>query len=216
MEEKNFETDASQLATLGRIAKQQKDVERNDIRLRRIEQLLHANYKYPLGRTMFVQTEDKTVANTGTPTSLFGAGYGSTTPENWMWQFSRNFRFAMFGIYSTDAVAPTLVLAIKFGSSTIVTHPPKTMPAGASGLGWQMMFDIPIRSLGANNASADVICTTHFFFSNNTGNLQEVLLYSASATTVSIDSDDAWDVTADWNNADPDNSITCQSAVITI
>lgn len=210
------EVEPAQVGVLGQLAKIKKDFEASQISDRRVLNLLHANYLYPLSRSIYVATADKTVANTTTETTLLSTSkFGSAQPLTWMWQQGRYFRFALYGIYSTTGT-PNLEVKVKFGATTIITTTAAAMPNGMTNRGWELTFDIPVRSLSSNNTQATIVAFAHFKYSNNTGNLQERLMFNATPTTVTINTNTAWDITAQWGTASASNTITCQSAVINI
>jgi hypothetical protein len=71
-------------------------------------------------KLLFSQTADKTVANTTTPTGLFGTGVGSLTLPAGLLAAGSVIRITMTGHYSTTGT-PTFTLAVNLGGTELAT-----------------------------------------------------------------------------------------------
>jgi hypothetical protein len=122
-------------------------------------------------------------------------------------------RVRAWGVYGTDAVAPTLTLRVKAGSTVLVATSAVTMPSGVTNLGWMLDASLSIFTIGAGG----------------TVDPQAIVSYSSAATTtlavhVPATSTSALDTTAsnaltvevEWGTADAQNTITLRQLAVEI
>jgi hypothetical protein len=157
-------------------------------------------------KLLFSQTADKTVANTTTPTGLFGTGVGSLTLPAGLLAAGSVIRITMTGHYSTTGT-PTFTLAVNLGGTELATTGAKSLETAASNIGWKLEFEIVCRTTGATGT---VVASgiARFRLDGNFGMVK--------TTAVTIDTTGTLAITAPgtWGTADASNSITTQTAVV--
>jgi hypothetical protein len=166
-------------------------------------------------RVLFVQTADKTVANSVAATSLFGTGIGTKTlPANFL-TIGKTIEIEDFGyLGTTGSPQATFVLSIGAASITVV------IPNVGTGLTSPEQYRLRVK------ATCRTLGTT------GTISIQGELLYHASGTlasppnlvefistadlTINTTISNIIDFTCQWGTADPLNSITSKNKTITI
>lgn len=179
-------------------------------------QMFEDGIKQSINGTIFTQTASVTVANTGTETTLIGAGVGSMTlPANFL-TVGKTIRVVAGGFYGTDAVAPNMVLRLKLGATTILQQDAGgTLTAGiGNDRGWMFTGEFTIRAVGA---AGNAIGTGIAWFSiggtaQKSYPFQMLAVSGAFNTTGTL----ALALTADWDTGDADNTITCTHLSATI
>lgn len=172
--------------------------------------------KQSLNGTIFTQTASVTVANNSAETTLVGSGVGTMTlPANFL-TVGKTIQVIAGGFYGTDAVAPNMILRLKLGSTTILQQDAGgTLAAGiGNDRGWMFNGEFTIRAVGA---SGTAIGTGIAWFSIG-GTAQKSYPFQMLAVSATFNTTGtlALALTADWDVADSDNTITCthMSAVI--
>ncbi len=179
-------------------------------------QMFEDGIKQSINGTIFTQTASVTVANTGTETTLVGAGIGTMTlPANFL-TVGKTIQVIAGGFYGTDAVAPNMVLRLKLGSTTILQQDAGgTLTAGiGNDRGWMFNGEFTIRAVGA---AGNAIGTGLAWFSiggtaQKSYPFQNLAVSAGFATTGTL----ALALTADWDTGDPDNTLTCTTLSVVV
>jgi hypothetical protein len=157
-------------------------------------------------KLLFSQTADKTIADTTTPTGLFGTGVGSLTLPAGLLAAGSVIRITMTGHYSTTGT-PTFTLAVNLGGTELATTGAKSLETAASNIGWKLEFEIVCRTTGATGT---VVASgiARFRLDGDFGMVK--------TTAVTVDTTGTLAITAPgtWGPADASNSITTQTAVV--
>lgn len=158
--------------------------------------------------TRFVQTADKTIANSNAETTIIGTGVGTLEfPANYF-TVGKTIKIHIRGFHSSIA-NPLITLAIKLNSTTIVTD------AVASGNGTNDGFlidaDITFRTVGATGT---VSVGGHYQETHNSGS--SIGLVQAGTTTIDTTIAQTLDVTWTWNVADIRNTVTSQATLVEV
>jgi len=153
--------------------------------------------------TVFTGTANANTNNTSTETSITPTGIGTLTlPANFL-TAGKTVRLRVAGTYTTDAVAPTLVLKFKFGSTSIIATSATTLASAANGY-WEGNFIVTCRTTGASGTFASFGAID---LSSAEGTEDKTVKLTASPT-IDTTTTQAITVTAQWGAADTDNSIT--------
>lgn len=154
---------------------------------------------------LFASTATATVANTGTESTLIGSGVGSLTlPANSLTP-GRSVRLTARGLLSSAAVPGTLTIALKLGSTGIVTTGAQTPTALLTDLFWECEVLLTCRTTGATGT---VIAQGSFrYFAAAVGAITGWEMIDTSTVTVDTTASKSIDLTADWLTADASNSI---------
>lgn len=159
--------------------------------------LAYVNVSVPAGNT---------VANTGTETA-FASTY--TIPANALQQGSViNIKAA--GIYSTDAVPPTLRVRVKLGSTTILDSGAMTLSAVADA-GWWIDGQAAIFTGGA---AGDLDAQGLIVLNTGAGTSLAVNLENTAPISIDTTANQAVTISVEWGTADADNTITMRQMAI--
>lgn len=174
---------------------------------------INGNTIYNTGAT-FIQTADKTIANTTTPTSIFGTGIGSLALTANTLTAGKTIKFDIQGIESTVAVtAPNLVVTVKLGSATLATTTITNLPAGASGLAFQISGTITVRTTGASGTC--VINGKMEYETALLGAPDKADLNNGGATvTIDTTASNTLDVTWAWSAASASNTVKSTTSIV--
>lgn len=160
----------------------------------------------PSSRIIFAATDDATVEDTTTETTIIPTGVGSTTiPANWF-GVGDTLRVVLRGSLG-DTGTPTLNIKALLGSTEIIATGAQALNAGVSDVGFDFLIYITCRTTGT---SGTVVGSGNFVYDSGTA-LDAV---NTSAVTVDTTADLTLDVTATWGTANVSNTITCQIATI--
>ena len=169
--------------------------------------------KQYMGGSIFVQTDDATVANTTTETTLVGTGLGTTTLPTDFFVAGRAFRITATGFYSTRHDVTTLTIKVKLGSTVILTTVAEEPAVDVVDKSWTIpLVDITCRSTGATGT---VMANGHVYFAT-VAKSAPIDQFTPNTTAVTIDTTttQAITVTATWGHADASNTITCTNLAI--
>lgn len=156
---------------------------------------------------LFSQTATKTVANTTSETALDSTGVGSKTIPANFFIAGRVLQVTATGIHSGTG-NPHIDIKLKFGSTVILDT-----GSVASGNSTNTFFEV----------KAFITCYTtggtgsvwaQGFYTESGGGQNSFPMTTTSATTVDTTSTQAVSITAQWDAADPGNSITCTNLII--
>lgn len=121
-------------------------------------------------------------------------------------------RIRLFGTYSTDAsVAPTIRIQVKMGGNTILDTTAVTTVVGIDDRGWSVEGQCIFFSAG-ESANADAQGLAQFATALTTG--LSVNMVNTDEIGVDTTQDTDFTVSAQWNNADTDNTITLRQFVL--
>lgn len=105
-----------------------------------------------INKDLFTQTADVTVANTTTPTTLLGAGQGSSLlPANYF-VVGRTLVIDLAGTRATALVAPNITFTITLGSTTICLTATFADVGSLSGQQWHLHAEITCRTTGGSGS----------------------------------------------------------------
>lgn len=156
--------------------------------------------------TVFVSTDDATVADTTTETSLIGSGEGTLTiPANTLAP-GRVYRLYIQG-YLSDTGNPTLDIKCTLGGTEIVSTGAFTLNTNITDAGYESNIDFVCRTAGATGT-----VVAHGLFDYDNGTLRDMT--KKTATTIDTTVDNAIDVTVTWGTASASNTITGQITIV--
>lgn len=148
-----------------------------------------------------------TVANTVTETA-FTSSY--TISANQL-QDGSVVRLKLFGVFGTDAVAPTLRVRVKLGATTVLDTSATTLTAALTNQGWMLEGSLVCFTDGATG-TLDAQGIAEFATGAASGQL--VNMENTSTSSVDTTSALALTVTVEWGAADADNTITLREMVV--
>lgn len=154
-----------------------------------------------LSGTIFTQTADQTVTNTTTETTILGSGVGTKTLPANFFVAGKTIRLRIGGIYSTPAVAtPSIIIKVKYGSTTIATVTTSSLLSGASNLEFDGEVLITCRTTGS---SGTVMVHGDIEYATGVAGTISVdpLNNAGATTTINTTTSNAIDVTAQWDSA---------------
>lgn len=166
-----------------------------------------------MGGTVFVQTADKTVANTTTETTLVGTGLGTTTLPTDFFVAGRAFRITATGYYTTRHAETTLRIKVKLGTTIILDTGASTMTVDIAGKSWTIpLVDITCRDVGE---TGHVMANGFINFATATKG-SSIDQFTPNTTAVEVDTTGTLEITitAQWGHADASNTITCTNMAI--
>lgn len=162
---------------------------------------------------VFVQTTDKTIANTTSETSLLDGGIGSLTLQPNLLQTGKAILLTIRGIVS-DTGTPSTTVRVKLGSTTLVTST-QSLPSGLSNASFEMVFQITCR---AGGSSGSIMGQGRTIFNSNNGITTASMrsLQMTSPVTIDLTTSLLLDLTYQWGTAHASNTITACCATLEI
>lgn len=157
-------------------------------------------------RTLFVATEDVTVADTTSETSIVGAGVGDKTLRVNALRVGSTIRLTVRGFIS-DVGNPTLNIRVKLGSTTMVSTGAVALSAALSNADFSLEVLLTCRSIGA---SGTVVANGYFMYSNGT----TLDMVTTTPTTIDTTITEEVGVTVEWGTANAGNTLSSQIVVI--
>lgn len=164
--------------------------------------------------TMFASAEGATVVNDATETTLVPSVFnGTTNIDAGALTAYKVFRIVARGIYSADAVAPTIKFRLKLDTTTIIETDTITLGGGAADAFWQIETDIAVRIDDA--IIGEIVGGGTLSYTSGSNYKFTPMTLS---TPVTFDTTQATniDLTVEWGTADADNTITCQIMTIEV
>lgn len=162
-----------------------------------------------VNKDLFTQTADVTVSNTTTPTTLLGAGEGSSTLAADYFTVGRTLVVDFSGFRSTALVAPNLTFEIFLGSTSICLTATFADVGSLSGQQFHGHVEITCRSPGASGS----VSAQGWVELNSTAT---VSLRAEMATTSPVTLDTTISLAVlpkvTWGTASASNTITCSDA----
>lgn len=163
---------------------------------------------------MATAVANKTIANTGTETTLFGtleAAATKTLPANFL-QIGKSIRITICGIYSTTA-APTLDIKVKLGSTIILDTTVDTAATTVTNQQFELTAIITCQTIGGTGT----VIGQGVFVNNSTSiTASSWAMTNTATTTIDTTTTQVIDVTATWGTASTSNTITATNAIIEI
>lgn len=160
----------------------------------------------------FVQTANKTVANTVTETTLLTTGQGRIAIPNDYLIVGRTIRCRLSGFIS-DTGTPTLNIKVKLGSVTLAQTTAIALAGTVTNNVWELVFDLAVRTVGATGT---MIGQGRFWYDNTTQTGAHWGLPMTAAATIDTTVANSLDVTATWGAADVANTITCTNVLMEV
>lgn len=167
------------------------------------------NYKQnPYGylSRLYTQTSDSVpVTNTLVETSLLDGGLGTLSIPANMFQVGDSFRAVLTG-HVSSVNNHKLRLRVKTGVVILADTGDITMPA-TTNKNWKLEIDFTVRALGVAGV-ATIVSGGNFVYSKDASNAFEGAGFSVlNNTTFDTTINNTLSITAQWNNADPGDSI---------
>ena len=157
--------------------------------------------------TIATQTDDATIVDTVTETTLFGTVVGTLTLPADLLIAGRTIRITMRGHISTTGT-PNITIRSNLGGTEVVGTG-ATAVGTVSSVGWTYTVDITCRSTGG---SGTVVAAG--LFSWDDGSVQNSV--KTGTTTIDTTGTLAVDITAEWGTASASNTITAQIASVEV
>jgi len=158
-----------------------------------------------LTRTLFVETADKTIANTTTETTMFGTGVGSLTLPANFWIVGRTLRIEIHGDFA-DTGNPTAEVQAYLGSTSCIDSGAITLAGLAGTEEWECVVLMTCRSTGASGTIETVI---DWEYETSTGSSAiERLNVAGTTTTIDTTGTLVIDATFQWGTAAAANTLT--------
>lgn len=165
------------------------------------------------GGSLFIQTADATVANTGTETTLLAAGVGSLTLPANFFRTGKTIKIVAHGIYG-ETGTPTIRFKIKLGGTTVLDSTAVTLSGtgSATDAEWRFSCDITCRTAGAPGTLA----AQGRWISDQNAADKSVTIGLANTSTVSFTTtaSAAIDFTVQWGTGVPANTIKCTNLTV--
>lgn len=184
--------------------------------------ITHSGHR-EFGGPAFLATQSKTVANTTTETTLFGAeGSGSLSFPAGSLFLGRTIRICLSGFMSTILTAGTLNIQVKLGSTVICATGAAAAPWSMSNDGWRFDAELTIRDTetdtGTGTIEGDTVFGQGLFSARDPAytTAHGAFAVATAAVAVTLSSDLVLDVTATWDTADAGNTITCTNAIVEV
>lgn len=166
------------------------------------------------GGPIFASTNDATVANTTTETSVIGSsGIGTKTLSANYLTAGRTVHVVVRGRVGTKTISPgTLTIKFKLGSTAVWTAA-LSFPASLANDYAEFVGDITCRSVGA---SGTVFAQASAMYNDGvTTTVNAPIAANTTTSTIDTTATQVIDVTATWATADPANTITGSISTIT-
>jgi len=167
-----------------------------------------------IGNCIFSQTNDVTVANTVTETTILGTGkgfpLGTPTLDIGDLTVGKNVQVKVRGIIS-DTGTPTIRVRVKLGATTIGDTGAIALTGTVTNEEFAVDYMLTCRTTGVTGT---VIGSGTFQFDNSASAGLTFGMPSTGTTTIDTTAALAVNVTVEWGAADPANTITSQVATI--
>lgn len=157
-------------------------------------------------KTLFTQTADQVVANTGSETTIVGSGVGSLTLPAGFFVAGKTIRITMSGVYSTKAVTgDTVTIKIKYGTTVLASKATTALVTGGNNLFWESEVIVTCRSIGSSG-TVQVSGGVRYQIASS-AIVADELNNGASTTTLDTTASALFDVTITHSAADPANTV---------
>lgn len=172
------------------------------------------NNPVPILSGLFVATASATVGNTGTETSMIGAGIGSLTlPANFLVP-GKSINFRVMGTLGTKASpVGNLTIRLKLGSTTLATATVAALAQSLSGRRFVLEGELVCRTDGA---SGSIQAGGNFRYAITASTLQEEALADTTTSSFNTKATQALTITAQWATSDPANTLTTTLAAFEV
>lgn len=163
--------------------------------------------------TIFIQTGTLTYANSTTETSLIGTGLGSVTLPANFWTVGKSIRVKGRGFYSSGALAPSIALKSKFGSTILASATIGNLLNSASNSGFSFEQILTCRSTGA---SGTVQVDGSISYSTGIGLLGASYLIDTAPNVIDTTISQALGVTGTWGTASASNTMSITNVSVEV
>lgn len=166
-----------------------------------------------MSKLNFIQTANKTIADTVTETTLFGTGKGTLTfPANF-WVVGRTVRLELHGDFA-DTGTPTARVRVKMGATTLIDSTALALVALGGTEEWEAIVIVTCRTTGVTGTLETIL---DFVYETTTG-VSPLYAFDVNGTSTVFDTtaSGAVDVTFEWGTANPANTITSQIAYVEV
>jgi hypothetical protein len=157
---------------------------------------------------LFVQTATGTIANSTTETSISSTGVGTLTLPANFFIAGRSLRIMGLGFHSSVAVAPTIRIKIKLGSTIVLDTTAVTSGIDTSAAIY-IYGAITCRTTGA---SGTIFAQGEYQEMGTTPNHFQMV--NTATTTIDTTASQAITVTAQWGTASASNTISLTNLIV--
>lgn len=164
-----------------------------------------------INKDLFTQTADVTVANSTTPTTLLGAGEGSSLLPADYFTVGRTLSIDFSGVRSTALVAPNITFEIDLGGTVICLTATFADVGSLSGQQFHGHAEITCRTVGASGT-----VVAQGWVSLNSTDTVAVRAEMLASNPITLDTTVSQQVSPliTWGTASASNTITCQLAAL--
>lgn len=161
---------------------------------------------------LFTGTAAVTVGNTGTETTLLGAGNGSLTiPANFL-RVGKTLRLKLRGYWSNATVSPgNMTFNFKLGGTTIITTSAFALVGTLTNTAWEIEVEVVCLTAGS---SGTIFAQGRFLAMAASLATTMVGMVATASTTINTTTTQALDLTATWSSANASNTITQTNATL--
>jgi hypothetical protein len=157
---------------------------------------------------VFNQTADGSVTNTNTTTSILGTGQGSRTIATGKLYVGQTIVVKGFGYISTDATTPTLTITFANSSSNSGNAVNSLLSSSMNNVPIEWEYSGTVRTTGSSGS----IQLNGWVSIGGT----KAYLASSAASTFNTTTNQTFDVTALFNNASTNNTVTTKQCTVSI
>lgn len=120
-------------------------------------------------------------------------------------------RLKLYGVFSTDAVAPTIRIRVDLDSTTVLDSGAVTLTAGLTNEGWTLEGVLVCQTDGA---TGDIEAQGFVEFALSASDGQVVNLANTAPITIDTTTSQTLAVSVEWGAADTDNTITLREMTV--
>lgn len=168
-----------------------------------------------LSGKIFVQIDDKTIANTTVETSQIGTGNTGSSKiiDANTAMIGATYQIRLNG-YISNTGTPAATLRVKLGSATLITSGPVNLPSGLTNAFVETLFSFTVRTTGATGTVRGQGHTK--LISGALGTTYNRQLTMTADATIDFTVGNEIDVTYEWGTADPANTLTITNCSISV
>lgn len=160
-------------------------------------------YSFPV----FIQTTNKTVANTVTETSLIDGGVGQLTIPANFFTVGKTLKFELLGFHSATS-NPTLRVRVKIGSVTVCDSGAVSTANSTNDL-VQLNAMITCRTTGVSGEVHG-----HGYWQELGSGFNNFQMVNTSPVVIDTTATNTFDITVEWGTASASNTITSTNVII--
>jgi hypothetical protein len=168
----------------------------------------NANIPSSISYGLFSQTADSNpIVNTTETSTLVGDGVGSLSVSANTFKVGDSFQITMIGHLSARNSDLLTINLIETNSNIILARSGGISMRGSTNQHFELQATFTIRQIGAPTI-ASIFTGAFFNYVRNGGtNLESVIFSNGNSTTFDTTQNNRLDITAEWSNASPNNSI---------